>query len=619
MEKDQGSPLPLKPFTNIALAFSGGGFRAASYSLGTLSYLHNLQIDSISLSERIGFISSSSGGTITAIAYSSQRHNITPFPTFFNELLNNLAGESILEEVLATLTNDKSWNQPGSDKSRNLINSFAKVYDKVLFKGETMATYFDRKLSRGLEVCFNTTEFYRGLSFRFQTEGSEDKRQLIGNNYLWFDNNHFETFKKIKLADILAASSCFPMGFEPILYPQDFTYTDSIDKTLSSKQLRSAMHYENYKEEILSLNNASFPSFAFMDGGITDNQGLSSLMLADKKRRHRVKPTPFDLIIVTDVASYFMDSYESPEFNQKKGWRDNTLGYYEVIPEDFLRIIFSLQSAALSIMLVFGVAACLFPELWIRIPATIIAASALTIFMLIIFARTSKIGKKVILELQTFDIKSFLFANFKLERYLSGTLISKLTSYVKLTKLGVFEQMIKARIISVMLMVTDVNLKQVRRLIYEKFYNDPCWDDRRVPNFIYELSTYNQATRNKRFKNKGRLKWAATDADKQLLLADLNKLHPIAEEARVTGTTLWFDAKQTKNETLKKIVATGQFTTCANLLEYVISLERKNVQFDTAYEKELKTIRAILEADFIRFKTEPFFLYDRLINNTPKL
>jgi hypothetical protein len=567
----------------------------------------------VPLTERISFISSASGGTITAMSYSAQRHKNIPFETFFKDLSENLSGETLLESVLATLNNDQAWNLPGADKQRNLINSFAKVYDEALFKGETMGIYFDKKHYKGLEVCFNATEFYRGLSFRFQTDGSNDKRQLIGNNYLWFDNHQLEVFKKIKLADILAASSCFPMGFEPIIYPEDFSYSDAENKTLSTKQLRSAMHYENYNEEKFSMDDVPpLTSIGFMDGGITDNQGLSSLMLADKKRRNRTKPNPFDLIIVTDVASYFMDRYEPPRFNENKGWRENSLGHYSVVPEKLLKTIRTWQFATLSITIAFVLVACLIPEVWVRIPATAIAASAFTTYLSILLTKTSKLGRKIIAELKNFDVKRFLYANFKLDRYFSGSIIDKLVGYLKLTKLGIFEQMIKARISSVMIMVTDVNLKHVRRLIYEKFYHDPCWENRRVPNFIYELSSHNQATRKSRFNNKGRLKWTATEADKQLLLDGLESLHTIAEEARLSGTALWFDSTQTKNETLKKTITAGQFSTCANLLEYVISLERKKVKLDTAYQNEFELIKARLEADLIRFKAEPYFLYDQL-------
>jgi hypothetical protein len=35
-----------QPLHNIAISFSGGGFRAAAYNLGVISYLHTLTLNS---------------------------------------------------------------------------------------------------------------------------------------------------------------------------------------------------------------------------------------------------------------------------------------------------------------------------------------------------------------------------------------------------------------------------------------------------------------------------------------------------------------------------------------------------------------------------------------------
>ena len=52
------------PFKNIALALSGGGFRAASFSLGTLSYLERLKLDV----DRIMSIHSLAPDRLTSVA-----------------------------------------------------------------------------------------------------------------------------------------------------------------------------------------------------------------------------------------------------------------------------------------------------------------------------------------------------------------------------------------------------------------------------------------------------------------------------------------------------------------------------------------------------------------------
>ena len=161
-------------------------------------------------------------------------------------------------------------------------------------------------------------------------------------------------------------------------------------------------------------------------------------------------------------------------------------------------------------------------------------------------------------------------------------------------------------------MVSDINLKQVRRLIFEMFYDAECWDNRRVPNFIYELSSYNSTSRTNRINSKSRLGWTATEQDKALLLEGLEVINPVAEEARVMGTTLWFSEQETQDEKLKKIVATGQFTTCMNLLEYIISLERKRVPFDADAKTTLQNVKERLVKNLAAFKANPYFLYEDL-------
>ena len=217
--------LPLStPFKSIALSLSGGGFRAASFSLGIMSYL-----DRIGLLENVEFISSASGGTFASTLYGVYRSQGRPFSECYKFLLGKMQGEDLLKKVLIKLNDDSQWDPPNIGKRRNLINAFSKVYDEELFSGETFEIFWNQQPAKKLEVCFNSTEFYRGLSFRFQTDGDSSSFEHVGNPYVYFDKNE-PTYKKIKLADMLAASSCFPAGFEPIVFPDDFIYSPSPKK-----------------------------------------------------------------------------------------------------------------------------------------------------------------------------------------------------------------------------------------------------------------------------------------------------------------------------------------------------------------------------------------------------
>lgn len=608
MTNEKSHPTVLvSPFNNIALTFSGGGFRAASYSLGALSYLDYIKFETNekTLLDNVTYSSSTSGGSITNALYSAYLHKGKSFKDVFKKLYNSLTGQILLDEVFAIMNDDGAWNNGG--KSKSFINAFAKVYDKLLYDEETFAVFWNKTHVPEFEICLNATEFYRGLSFRFQTEGDNNQKQIIGNKYLHFNTKEFDTIKKIKLADMVAASSCFPAGFEPIVYPQDFSY-----ETLSVTELNKAMLMETYQEEVQSITHA----YGFMDGGITDNQGLYSAMLADKKRRNRVSCNPFDLIIVTDVASYFMDEYKEPESKLKENISTHNIDWYINIAKTTInKSVKKIQWSSIVAFLFFlGSIITMFitKNNLLQNLASFFCGFSLLLLVVILSIKKIKPFHWIFKNKNNIKSEKPLNDFTKKQTFVSEKLMLNLIHFLRFTKISILETMIKSRIVSMSSMLLDVNLKQTRRLIYEMFYNDDIWANRRLPNFIYELSTYNFTSRSNRFNNKFRLGWAATYEDKSLLLNNCWQLKIIAEEARTMGTTLWFDEKNEGK--LKKIIATGQFTTCCNLLEYVISLERKGLSFDVEINTQLADLKEKLIADFLKFKQEPYFLFDEYSN-----
>ncbi|HEU5289286.1 MAG TPA: patatin-like phospholipase family protein, partial [Cyclobacteriaceae bacterium] len=128
-KKRHAEPQPIQlsnPLGQIALCMSGGGFRAASFALGTLAFLDSVQFMGEKLSNRVCYISSASGGTITASLYALARNNPDyDFQQFYTNTLKMLKGEKLLEAALTNLNNKKLWT---GSKNRNLINAFAKAY-----------------------------------------------------------------------------------------------------------------------------------------------------------------------------------------------------------------------------------------------------------------------------------------------------------------------------------------------------------------------------------------------------------------------------------------------------------------------------------------------------------
>jgi hypothetical protein len=242
VSNDYKAILPQKPFENIALTFSGGGFRAASFCLGILCYLNRgyLKDKDDKLINHVKFITSTSGGSITNALYSLSAYGDSgvDFRSFYNQLRTVMNGEDLLSKVFDILKDDKKWTEQGSlvkngetlliKKPRNLINAFAKTYDELLFKGKTLDHIYSSTLKPYLEeICFNSTEFNNGLNFYFQVDGKTSKIQPRGNGYLKFKDA--DIIRHLKISDIVAASSCFPGGFEPIIYPNDFVHSGLTD------------------------------------------------------------------------------------------------------------------------------------------------------------------------------------------------------------------------------------------------------------------------------------------------------------------------------------------------------------------------------------------------------
>jgi len=87
-------------------------------------------------------------------------------------------------------------------------------------------------------------------------------------------------------------------------------------------------------------------------------------------------------------------------------------------------------------------------------------------------------------------------------------------------------------------------------------------------------------------------------------------MNAVTEKARLMGTTLWFDKEDVEGDQLANIIIkTGQFTTCMNLLEYVISLERGPVSISKEDRQSLQLIKETLIADIELFKVDPGAMY----------
>ena len=92
----------MKP--EIAIALSGGGYRAAMFHLGTLSYLYHLQSEEgDTFLDMVNTISTISGGTITGLWYMMQYANDNISDESFRELYHKLRKSNVVEKGLHNL------------------------------------------------------------------------------------------------------------------------------------------------------------------------------------------------------------------------------------------------------------------------------------------------------------------------------------------------------------------------------------------------------------------------------------------------------------------------------------------------------------------------------------
>lgn len=669
------------PFQHIALAFSGGGFRAASFALGTLSFLEEVPFKkggNATLLQNVTYLSSASGGTITTSTYALHSAQGKSFSEFYTALLGNLRGTDLMEEALSMLNSNKVWKEH-PDKTRNIINAFALAYDKWLYNHEKVAALKSGPQHTHLdEVCFNATELYRGLLFRQSVQMRPDEKALAQPHDQYLYGNfivHLEhdAAERLRIADLLAASSCFPAGFEPIVFPRDFATKDASKRylldhlevepqKLSEPEL-TWLYGEGKAEEVFQkLPDPSSPkafqealqelplqddfNVSLMDGGITDNQGLESVILANRRRiEGKSDFAPFDLMMICDVSSHYMNAYQLPEEPKRRGfWNVSRLiiAMFLLFAVSMAGVLFpwkgvmDAHECALTLIIagsLFGIGA--FMKLFANKPETFIplfltAATLIVLglrcdqtggatcrnLLIVVSILTAFISLVVIVLIYT--LRAFISGKVRggggldLNKNFSVKIVNMLFGYFKHLPFDMLGFMLEERATSVLTLNNDVFLKRIRYLLYDQFFNQDNVKatGRLKANHIYDLTFTNDANRCKSYTPS---------------LEPGMVMQKVAEVAFNMSTTLWFAKEDDKHQSLAAIVATGQFTTCYNLLDYIAKLKKhypgepSSVYDALSAEQKVVVddIEAWLKPRWEEFLADPFWLYNKLGSAIP--
>lgn len=545
----------LSPFKSIGICFSGGGFRASAFALGVLSYLNRAQFQSRPLLRNVEAISTVSGGTLTGVAYASSQANGFEFDQFYKSFYQFLNSDSLLDTAMQYLEDDSLWKR--SHKKRSLINAFALAYEHLLFKGKFDLFLNENSKSHIKHVCFNATEFSFGLAFRFQNTGRFGNKPINGSNVS--ELSEITAIKgDIRLADAVASSSCFPFGFEPMIFPDDY-FDDHAN--------------ENYKA--LKIHNTFIHGVGIMDGGIVDNQGIGSMINIDESRSNKL-----DLIIINDVGSYKMDPWIQANgiSDEKKSLKDSIAGVLNYLrPRWYYWGVFLIGVSLLAL----NYTRMLWSEAWVSlyILGGMLSGAGLVLIIIGMLSRALKntaiswfksIYRKKVPEELMDDVAS-----------LSGLDIS------------VIKRMISERMTTTFKMVNEIFLKQIRRLNYDLIYSKSSYVNRRITSTVYQLNgqetLYKTNPINKNIKPPNAL------------------MQTVALTASETPTTLWWDKKDKGVDRLNSLIACGQFTTCYNLLDYIYKLP------ESLQSPEISDLQKMLLEDWNRFLSDPRFLITPIV------
>lgn len=595
-----------RPDFKIGLSISGGGFRAASFGLGTLSYL-----EEIDLLDNVIALSTISGGTITGTRFAVGQKVGEKFEDTYAAIYDFLQHSNLLDEATKLLkTKDEE------KRKESVITAFAECYQNWLFKGLDGIENSEKGASMDLFlegkdigyrqenpesfefVSFNAAEFSNALQFRFKNW------ENYGNYYYEIPE---EVLKNVRMGDILAASACFPLAFEPIMFPDDFELDDADKQAMQkynvSQNLKN-LYRKLLKNQEVDENDVEQPkkimseltekielSVGLMDGGIVDNQGIEPLEMLDKKiinpKKTEKDGKGFDLLMINDVSSYFMDNYQ-PYKSKKRNV--------------FQRISSVLtKSPLLSLLLLVIIPGLVafagrnYKPIAISIVTTYYTMLLLLIIVVLAFRHK--------IPFLLFDIPTYFS---KPAKSILKLRISKLVEFIN------------NRANSFAKLNLNVFLIHIRRLIYDKIYEDDEWKSQRIMNAIYELKKDNVNT-TIRFADED----GSAPKDKSILndafLTPNERVRKAASIASSMDTTLWYTEPNNDDKMPAYIIACGQFTACWNLLDYLHYLEKPYIEKEKEGDRETRKrvlqefnklgIKDKLMDDWIEFNKNPFWLH----------
>lgn len=246
----------------LILAFSGGGTRAAALSYGVLEALDRIEIPvkggsgRRTLLDEVNLITSVSGGSFTAAAYGLRGRDM------FRDYRKRFLLRDHQSHLLAGFFSPFNWVRLWSPRFGR-SDMAQEYYDQILFDGATMG---DIPKDRPAIVILST-DILNGQVFPF----TPFQFSLICSDW-----------KRFPVSRAVAASAAFPGAFTSVIlknYAGDCGWKPPPWMAQALEKPDPASRgYHAAKSMASYLDRSSKPYIHLLDGGVSDNLGLRSIL-----------------------------------------------------------------------------------------------------------------------------------------------------------------------------------------------------------------------------------------------------------------------------------------------------------------------------------------------------
>jgi len=298
-----GAKLPnVNGDTVLALAFSGGGTRAAAFAYGAMRGLDRLPTSrGGTYFDRVIFISGVSGGSVAAAYFGLKgRVALSDFRERF--LLQN--AEDDLRTNVSLVNLARGLNGGVNDATR-----LPNWLDRNLYEGASLAELF--KPGKPI-VWINASDLYNRTPFVFSP---------VTFSALCSDPH------KYPISQAVAASAAVPVAFVPIVlasFPDacDVPLPPWVDRVLADPM--AGAQIRGFAEALKRYRDPQQLRFVKLaDGGITDNFGLSGIVIAREAAGQPYAPLPRDAAVrLRHVVFIVVNSGLAPQ----GGWAQTVEG-----------------------------------------------------------------------------------------------------------------------------------------------------------------------------------------------------------------------------------------------------------------------------------------------------